>query len=158
MKKLTKLVIFVLFAAICLASLASCHGKKVDRDTDLATNYSGAITDFEVPEEFDTSREYEISFWAKSDSNATQTAIYRKAIADFEALYPNIKVNYVPYYDYGRIYNDVITNISTGTTPNVCITYPDHIATYITGDNTVVALDELFDNEKYGLGGRQRYT
>ena len=28
-----------------------------------------------------------------------------------------------------RFYNDVITNISTGTTPNVCITYPDHIAT-----------------------------
>ena len=45
------------------------------------------------------------------------------------------------YTDYGDIYNDVITNISTGTTPNVCITYPDHIATYLTGDNVVVPLD-----------------
>ena len=34
----------------------------------------------------------------------------------------------------------MITNISTGTTPNVCITYPDHIATYLTGDNVVVPL------------------
>lgn len=51
------------------------------------------------------------------------------------------------YTDYGKIYNDVITNISTNTTPNVCITYPDHIATYLTGQNTVVPLDNLFADE-----------
>ena len=59
------------------------------------------------------------------------------------------------YTDYGKIYNDVITNISTNTTPNVCITYPDHIATYLTGTNLVVPLDELFTDEKYGLGGSE---
>ena len=47
----------------------------------------------------------------------------------------------------------MITNISTGTTPNVCITYPDHIATYMTGDNVVVPLDSLMDDARYGLGG-----
>ena len=47
----------------------------------------------------------------------------------------------------------VITNISTGTTPNVCITYPDHIATYITGANVVVPLEDLFADPQYGLGG-----
>lgn len=82
-------------------------------------------------------------FWAKNDTNKTQTEIYKKAIADFEALYPNITVNLNLYTDYGKIYNDVITNISTNTTPNVCITYPDHIATYLTGQNTVVPLDDL---------------
>ena len=56
------------------------------------------------------------------------------------------------YFDYGRIYQDVITNISTGTTPNVCITYPDHIATYLTGQ-AVVPLDGLIADEDYGLGG-----
>lgn len=59
------------------------------------------------------------------------------------------------YTDYGKIYNDVITNISTNTTPNVCITYPDHIATYLTGNNSVVPLDELFSDENYGLGASQ---
>ena len=59
------------------------------------------------------------------------------------------------YTDYGKIYNDVITNISTGTTPNVCITYPDHIATYLTGDNVVVPLDDLFSDPAYGLGGSE---
>ena len=53
------------------------------------------------------------------------------------------------------ITNDVITNISTGTTPNVCISYPDHIATYLTGDNVVVPLDELLVDERYGLGGSE---
>ena len=35
----------------------------------------------------------------------------------------------------------------------MCITYPDHIATYLTGVNTVVPLDGLFDHPEYGLGG-----
>ncbi len=122
--------------------LTGCHGSK-------------GMADFTVPEEFDTSRNYEITFWAKNDTNKTQTDIYRQAIADFQELYPNITVNLRLYTDYGRIYNDVITNIATNTTPNVCITYPDHIATYLTGNNTVVPLDELFTDERYGLDGSE---
>ena len=120
--------------------LTGCHGSK-------------GMQSFEIPEEFDESKQYEITFWAKNDTNKTQTAVYEKAIEDFEKLYPNITINMRLYTDYGRIYNDVITNIATNTTPNVCITYPDHIATYLTGQNSVVALDELFANEKYGFGG-----
>ena len=122
--------------------LSACHG-------------SVGMAGFTVPESFDTSKNYEITFWAKNDTNKLQTNIYEKAIADFQALYPNIKVNLRLYTDYGRIYNDVITNIATNTTPNVCITYPDHIATYMTGANTVVPLDTLFADEKYGLGGSE---
>ena len=110
---------------------------------------------FAIPAQFDESRQYEIVFWAKNDTNKTQTRIYQKAIEDFEKLYPNIKVNIRLYTDYGKIYNDVITNISTNTTPNVCITYPDHIATYITGSNVVVPLDDLFADPSYGFGGSQ---
>ncbi len=123
-------------------TLASCHGSKGQRP-------------FEIPEGFDESQNHEITFWAKNDTNMTQVEIYHKTIADFEALYPNIKVNLRLYTDYGKIYNDVITNISTKTTPNVCITYPDHIATYLTGDNVVVPLDELMADTKYGLGGSE---
>lgn len=128
------------FIGIGLLTLSGCHGSK-------------ALPDFTVPAEFDASRDYEITFWAKNDTNRNQTDVYKKAIADFESLYPNIKVNMKLYTDYGRIFNDVITNIATGTTPNVCITYPDHIATYMTGKNTVVPLDSLFADPKYGLDG-----
>ncbi len=128
--------------ALCASMLTGCHGQREQ-------------TAFSVPEEFDTSRNYELTFWAKNDTNIRQTDIYRQAIEDFQALYPNISIELRLYTDYGDIYNDVITNISTNTTPNICITYPDHIATYMTGDNVVVPLDELMDDEKYGLGGSQ---
>ncbi|MBP3674374.1 MAG: extracellular solute-binding protein [Oscillospiraceae bacterium] len=131
-----------LLALVLILSLTGCHGQ-VQR------------TSFAVPEEFDTSRDYEITFWAKNDTNKTQVAIYEQAIAGFQELYPNITVNLRLYTDYGKIYNDVITNIATNTTPNVCITYPDHIATYLTGQDSVVALDDLFADEKYGLGGSE---
>ena len=135
---------FLLFTLVIIiaVTLISCHGEREEKS-------------FEIPENFDTSRNYEISFWAKNDTNMTQVEIYKKAISDFESLYPNIKVNLKLYTDYGKIYNDVITNIATDTTPNVCITYPDHIATYLTGKDTVVGLNELFENEKWGLGGTE---
>ena len=137
-----KRIVSIILALACLLSLWGCHGSQEQKA-------------FEVPEEFDTSREYEITFWAKNDTNLTQVQIYKDAIAGFEALYPNITVNLRLYTDYGKIYNDVITNIATNTTPNVCITYPDHIATYLTGSNSVVPLDDLFADEKYGLGGSE---
>ena len=137
-----KLISLLLLTALVCTLFAGCHGS-VEKPA------------FQIPEEFDTSRNYEITFWAKNDTNLTQVAIYEQAIADFQALYPNITVNLRLYTDYGRIYNDVITNIATGTTPNVCITYPDHIATYLTGTNSVVPLDELFSDRKYGFGGSE---
>ncbi|WP_026517933.1 ABC transporter substrate-binding protein [Butyrivibrio sp. MC2021] len=136
-----RLLVIALILTIGMA-LTACHGAK-------------ASEDFAIPESFDESRNIEITFWAKNDTNITQSKIYSQAIEDFHNLYPNITVNLRLYTDYGKIYNDVITNISTNTTPNVCITYPDHIATYLTGRNTVVSLDELFDDEKYGLGGSE---
>lgn len=127
-------------AAAAASCLTGCHGSQEQAS-------------FEIPDEFDMSQTHELTFWAKNDTNKAQTNIYKKAISDFQSLYPNITVNLRLYTDYGKIYNDVITNIATGTTPNICITYPDHIATYLTGQNTVVPLDGLFADEKYGLGG-----
>ncbi|MBQ6551515.1 MAG: extracellular solute-binding protein [Lachnospiraceae bacterium] len=140
MKK--KLLLFVISSALAVILLSGCHGKK--------ESYA-----FTLPEEFDTSLTYEITFWAKNDSNKAQVNVYQRAISEFQELYPNVHVTLRLYTDYSRIYNDVITNISTGTTPNVCITYPDHIATYITGDNVVVPLDGLIADKKYGLAGSE---
>ena len=137
-----KKLLCVLLCLALLLPLCACHGSK-ERIA------------FAVPASFDTSRDYEITFWAKNDTNKTQTAIYQKAIEDFEALYPNITVNLRLYTDYGKIYNDVITNIATDTTPNVCVTYPDHIATYMTGADVVVPLDELFADKNFGFGGAE---
>ena len=58
--------IVAIFLLACLL-LTGCHGapeRKV----------------YEIPEAFDTSRNYEITFWAKNDTNITQVNIYKKAI------------------------------------------------------------------------------
>ena len=103
-----KKTLCVVMALVIGLAMTACHGSRGNAE-------------FVIPETFDTEGQYEITFWAKNDTNKNQTAIYAQAIRDFEALYPNIKVNLRLYTDYGKIYNDVITNISTGTTPNVCI-------------------------------------
>ena len=139
---LRKVVIIITLVAILVTSLSSCHGNR-------------AYDPFEMPESFDSTQEYNITFWAKNDTNNKQVAVYNDAVKAFEELYPNINVTIKFYTDYGRIYTDVITNISTKTTPNVCITYPDHIATYMTGKNTVVPLGALMADEKWGLGGSE---
>ncbi|MBR4421296.1 MAG: ABC transporter substrate-binding protein, partial [Erysipelotrichaceae bacterium] len=72
MRKKMSLVVLTM---LMLLSLVACHGSKETRT-------------FVIPEEFDTSRHYEISFWAKNDTNINQVNIYKKAIADFEELYP----------------------------------------------------------------------
>ena len=105
-----KMKIFALLLVLSLM-LSGCHGAR-ERTT------------FRLPEDLDTSRNFTVTFWAKNDTNINQVNVYKQAIGEFEALYPNITVEMRLYTDYGRIYNDVITNISTGTTPNVCIPTP----------------------------------
>ena len=142
-----KKLLCVLLVLCTVFSLTACHG-------NLASNVAEKTeSSFVIPETFDTTKTHEITFWAKNDTNLTQVAIYKKAIADFQTLYPNVTVKLRLYTDYGRLYNDVITNIPTDTTPNVCITYPDHIATYLTGADTVVPLDALLNHPQYGMGG-----
>ncbi len=152
MRKLMIKILTLLLVFALSFSLISCHGTLVGQESVEGPN---SLPEFSVPESFDTTKQYEIVFWAKNESNKAQTEVYRRAITEFEALYPNVKVTMKNYTDYGRIYQDVITNIGTGTTPNVCISYPDHIATYLTGNNIVVPLDGLIADEKYGLGGSE---
>lgn len=142
MKKL--FVIFFVCILLCgtLLTMTSCHGSK-------------GRAGFTVPESFDETKEYDLVFWAKNDTNNVQKKAYQDAISRFTELYPNIHITMKSYTDYARIYQDVITNISTNTTPNICITYPDHIATYLTGDHVVAPLSYLAENEKYGLGGSE---
>ena len=55
-----KLICLILSLCMLLPLLAGCHGSR-------------GLREFAVPEEFDTNRDYEITFWAKNDTNKTQT-------------------------------------------------------------------------------------
>lgn len=132
-----------------MLSLVSCHGIVELPIFEIPENYD---PDALIPGSFGKEEKMEISFWAKNENNKTQQAVYRKAVSDFQRLYPNIKVNLKLYSNYNDIYRDVLKNLRTQTTPNICITYPDHIATYNTGKNVIVPLEELMADEKWGLG------
>lgn len=131
---------FKLLLASVLLLCSGCHGKRT-------------TSSFAMPASLILQRIMKLHSGQRMIQIRIKQQYTKKAINDFEALYPNIKINIRLYTDYGKIYNDVITNISTNTTPDVCITYPDHIATYLSGSDTVVPLDTLMDDEKYGLGG-----
>ena len=143
-----KTVGLMLVAALALCMLSGCHGTL----TTKAAIGTGAA---DVPAQFDETKPIELVFWAKNDTNKVQTAVYTRAIEDFEKLYPNVKITLRLYSDYSRIYADVITNIATNTPPNVCITYPDHIATYKTGSDVVLQMDDWMRDSRYGLGGSE---
>ncbi|MDE6661560.1 MAG: extracellular solute-binding protein [Anaeroplasmataceae bacterium] len=146
MKKKLMLCISIL-ALLCV--LTSCHGRLVPKKNAVE------LIDFEVPEVFDETKSHEITFWAKNDTNKVQQAIFNQAVEEFEALYPNIHINVVQYNDYTVIYSDVIRNISTKTTPNISIAYPDHVATYMEGGDVIVPLDTLMKDKRYGFGGSE---
>ena len=71
-----KLICLLFVFTFILTSLCSCHG-------------SDGIPAFELPESFDTNEPIEITFWAKNDTNVAMSDVYRKAIADFQKIYPN---------------------------------------------------------------------
>lgn len=146
--KQIKRVMIGLMLIAALLLLSGCHGRLESREA------AGAGS-AKIPEVFDDTKPIELVFWAKNDTNKVQTAVYTKAIEDFEKMYPNVKINLRLYADYSRIFADVITNIATKTTPNICITYPDHIATYKTGQDVVLPLDDWMSDSRYGLGGSE---
>ena len=147
-KSILKRTAIGLVSVLMLMTLSGCHGRLESRE---AAGTGNTV----IPEAFDDTEKIELVFWAKNDTNKVQTAVYTNAIKDFEAMYPNVTINLRLYADYSRIFADVITNIATKTTPNVCITYPDHIATYMTGQDVVLQLDDWMKDSRYGLGGSE---
>ncbi|RIA78199.1 multiple sugar transport system substrate-binding protein [Anaeroplasma bactoclasticum] len=133
-------VLLALLGVLSIVGITSCHH---------VTKHN----EFHVPEEFDMNKNYTISFWAKNDSDQRQIDVYKKAISDFNTYYPNITVELRNFTSYPDIYREVLVNLNTNTAPNVCISYPDNVATYLESPNSVIPLDNLLTDAKYGLQG-----
>ena len=67
--RLGRAVSMCLALIMMMALLTGCHGSKES-------------SEFQTPEAFDESCDYEITFWAKNDTNKAQTQIYEQAIND----------------------------------------------------------------------------
>ena len=140
MKKIISSILLVaMLLALCLGGLTGCKKTSV-------------AADFQMPEGgFDTTKEVEIVFY-HSMGAALQT-ILDTAIADFNKIYPNIKITHKSYGDYDGVRDQIKTEISVGGQPNLAYCYPDHVALYNVA-GAVQTLDTLIESE-YGFTDEQ---
>ena len=84
-----------------------------------------------------------ITFYHTMDANLT--AVLDTYIAEFNALYPNIHVQYTAVGSYDDVRDQVSTEITVGTQPNIAYCYPDHVALYNLA-KAVQTLDKYIDS------------
>jgi multiple sugar transport system substrate-binding protein len=141
MKKIISSILLVaMLLALALGGMTGC--KKTEK-----------IKEFEMPEGgLDTSREITITFYHQM--GAALQNILNTAIADFNKIYPNIKVEHKSYGDYNGIRDQIKNEIAVGNPPNLAYCYPDHIAFYnVSG--AVQTLDVLIEDATYGFTAEQ---
>lgn len=88
--------------------------------------------------------EVTITFYHTMGSNLTP--VLDQYIAEFNTLYPNIHVEYTNVGNYDDVRDQVSTEITVGSQPNIAYCYPDHVALYNLA-MAVQTLDELIDSQ-----------
>ena len=132
MKKANKLSLVLLFGS--LLSVVSCNPNTSQPS--------------ENPDE-----EVEITFYSTMGANLK--SVFDGFLADFNAEYPNIKVNHnTDIGGYDDVRDQTATELSVGIGPDVVYCYADHVALY-NKTKKVVALDKYIDDEEIGLTDAQ---
>ncbi|MCR4933280.1 MAG: extracellular solute-binding protein [Lachnospiraceae bacterium] len=128
----------VLLAACLCLSLAACGNAKDGAKTNAKSN-------FDVPAGGYDGSDVTIKFYHTMGSNLTDVLnIY---IEEFNKLYPNIHVVSEQVGSYDDVREQISTEITVGSQPNIAYCYPDHVALYnIAG--AVATLDSLIDSKE----------
>ena len=85
-----------------------------------------------------------ITFYHTMGSNLT--TVLDAYIDEFNKLYPNIHVQYTAVGSYDDVRDQVSTEITVGTQPNIAYCYPDHVALYNLA-KAVQTLDKYIDSD-----------
>jgi multiple sugar transport system substrate-binding protein len=100
---------------------------------------------FVVPAEgFNPDEVVEISF--THTMGAKLQGVLDLYIAEFNKIYPNIKITHQSAGGWSDINGQINTEIAGGTQPNIAYCYPDHVAMYNIA-KSVVTLDNLIDSD-----------
>ena len=97
--------------------------------------------------------EVTIKFYHTMGSNLT--TVLDQYIAEFNTIYPNIHIEYTSVGGYDDVRDQVSTEITVGSQPNIAYCYPDHVALYNLA-MAVQPLDELIDHPEIGLTAEQK--
>ena len=104
----------------------------------------GAVSNFIVPEGGYDGSEVTITFYHTMGSNLT--TVLDAYIAEFNQLYPNIHIEYTSVGNYDDVRDQISTEITVGSQPNIAYCYPDHVALYNLAQ-AVETLDNLIDSD-----------
>ncbi|MCF0237810.1 MAG: extracellular solute-binding protein [Sphaerochaetaceae bacterium] len=137
MKK-TLLVAVLVFGIIVSAF---CTGASETGTTKKAGNNAEA---FQVPEGGYDGSAVTIKFYHTMGSNLS--TVLNDYIAEFNQLYPNIKVEWEAIGSYDDVRDQISTQIFVGSQPNLAYCYPDHVALYNMA-GAVATLDNLIDSK-----------
>ena len=97
--------------------------------------------------------EVTIRFYHTMGSNLT--TVLDAYIAEFNAIYPNIHIEYTSVGSYDDVRDQIATEITVGAQPNIAYCYQDHVAMYNLA-MAVQTLDELIDSPTVGLTEEQK--
>ena len=89
--------------------------------------------------------EVTITFYHTMGSNLTP--VLDLYIQEFNALYPNIHVEYTTVGSYDDVRDQISTELTVGNQPNLAYCYPDHVAMYNL-TRKVKPLDEYIESQE----------
>ncbi len=133
MKKILALLLAVT-VILSMGLLAGCSN----------SGAGNAVSNFTVPEEGYDGSAVEITFY--HTMGASLQAVLDKYIAKFNEQYPNITIKHSQVGGYDDVRDQIKTEITVGSQPNIAYCYPDHVAMYNLA-KAVVTLDSLIDSE-----------
>lgn len=126
-------ILAVLLAVAILVTsflMTSCGGPK-------------AAPNFEVPDVGYDGGEVTITFYHTMGSNLSD--VLNLYVEEFNKLYPNIHIVHEQVGSYDDVRDQVSTEITVGSQPNIAYCYPDHVALYNLA-GAVATLDNLIDS------------
>lgn len=147
MKKFTSMLL-VLVMALSMFTFTACFGND-DPETPQKSDLEAFV--LRDGETYDGSA-VEIEFSHTMGANLRE--VLDNYIADFNEIYPNIKITHSQVGGYDDVRDTVSKQILAGTQPNIAYCYPDHVALYNLAGATVT-LDQFINSPELGMTQEQ---
>ena len=127
------------------SSSSSTDSSASSSSDDSTPEVKKAKANFDVPAGGYDGSDVEIVFYHTMGSNLSD--VLNLYIEEFNKLYPNIHVKWEQVGSYDDVRDQVSTEITVGSQPNIAYCYPDHVALYNLA-GAVAHLDNLIDSEE----------
>ena len=130
MKRILAILMTVIMLVTGIVTMTSCNQNKT-------------VDTFDMPEGGYDGSAVTITFYHTMGENLR--TVLDQYIPEFNKLYPNITVVHEQVGGYDDVRDQISTEITVGSQPNIAYCYPDHVALYNLA-KAVQPLDELIDS------------